>query len=61
MKPNPILFPALQKFILRFQMWMAAVLLRQDYVNAMEFNALDGEEFSDDYFFGFHDVYEQVH
>lgn len=40
---------------------MAAVLLRQDYVNAMEFNALDGEEFSDDYFFGFHDVYEQVH
>lgn len=58
MKKNSASF--LQKLILRFQMQMAAILLRHDYFNGMEFNALDGEEFPDDYFPGYQDLYKKV-
>ncbi len=57
MKMNSVSF--LQKLILRFKMQMAAILLRQDYFNGMEFNALDSDEFSDEYLFAFQDLYKK--
>jgi hypothetical protein len=40
----------IRKYTSRFQMWMAAFLLRGDYAAEREFQRLDGEEFLDDYF-----------
>ncbi len=43
----------------RFQTWIAALFLRHDYKNLVEFNTLDGEDFLEDYFQDFQNLYKR--
>ena len=52
---NP--FELLLNLVFRLQMRMAAFLLRRDYNRLQEFNALDGEDFIDEYIFDAQNFY----
>ncbi|MCC6300083.1 MAG: hypothetical protein IT314_12350 [Anaerolineales bacterium] len=50
MNKNLLKTPTLKENLLRFRMWIGALLLRKEYeVNPVfrEFNSLDGEEFNE--------------
>ncbi len=51
MNINPVSISKLQQLVSRFQMWRAALSLRNDYndLSLQEFNALDADEFLEDY------------
>ena len=51
MNINPASISKLEQLASRFQMWWAALLLRDDYndLSLQEFNALDADEFFDEY------------
>lgn len=51
MNINPALISNLQQLFSRFQLWRAALLLPDDYndLSLQEFNALDVDQFLEDY------------